>query len=83
MMNAEQIEQCRWVLKALTEDAANWVKEPQLMQPQWANRVDALCDLARLGLGFSLTLHPRVKLTDITFSMACTWVEEPPPDAPP
>jgi len=52
-MDIEQIAQCEWVLTALTKDAATRPKDsngPTLKQPEWEERVKALCALARKAL---------------------------------
>jgi hypothetical protein len=46
-LSEQQINDCRWVLKALTVDCANGPTNSfRTKQPEWSNRVDALCDMA-------------------------------------
>lgn len=48
MLSEEQVEQCRWVLKALVADAAkpNHPADIVLKLPEWDARVDLLCTMA-------------------------------------
>ena len=46
MLTKEQVEQCRTLLGSLTVDASKPPGQFLMVQPEWTNRVNTLCDMA-------------------------------------